>query len=326
MKYRKLRGTGLFVSPVSLGTMNIQSMPSDNDAIRLIHHALDSGINIIDTAEVYCSSEELIGRALTPNKRDAVILVSKVFGRPSNHDLNSCGLNRKHICKALDLSLSRLRTDYLDILYLHGMDESAPIDEALTTMDSFVRAGKIRYYGISNFTAWQTVEILWKCDQMGLIKPALSQNIYNLLTRDIESELIPCLIHFGIGLQAYNVLAGGFLTGKYSNGIPEDSRYFSNPSYVERYWNHANRNAVRLLSDLAFSSGISLTELSLRWCLGNDAVSSAVIGVSSCQQLTDIVKIAELPCLPKSLVESCNTIWQQLAGRRQFYGRYFKRI
>lgn len=326
MRYRNLRGTGLFVSPISLGTMNMQSLPSSDGAIRLIHCALELGINIIDTAEVYGSSEELIGKALTPEKRDAVVLVSKVFGRPSNEDINSCGLNRKHMCKAIDSSLSKLRTDYLDILYLHGMDGVAPIEEALTTMDAFVRSGKIRYYGLSNFTAWQTVEVLWKCSQMGLIKPAIFQNIYNLLTRDIEMELIPCLTHFGLGLQIYNVLAGGLLTGKYYNGIPEGSRYASSPTYVDRYWTPANRDAVKQLSELAFSYGIPLTELSLRWCLGKDAVSSAVVGVSSCQQLKDIVRIAALPCLPDSLSESCDAVWQNLVGTRQFYGRYFKRI
>ena len=326
MKYRNLRGTGIFVSPISLGTMNIQSLPSNNDAIRLIHYALELGINTIDTAEDYGLSEELVGKALTHEKRDAVVLISKVFGRPSNEDINSCGLNRKHMCKAIDSSLSRLRTDYLDILYLHGMDGVAPIEEALTTMDSFVRSGKIRYYGLSNFTAWQTVEVLWKCNQMGLIKPAISQNIYNLLTRDIEMEFIPCLMHFNLGLQIYNVLAGGLLTGKYSNGIPEGSRYAFSPTYVDRYWTPANRNAVKQLSELAFSYGISLTELSLRWCWEKDAVSNAVIGVSSCQQLKDIVRIAELPCLPDSLSKSCDAVWQTLVGKRQFYGRYFERI
>lgn len=325
MKYARLKGTGLFVSNLSLGMMEMSSYLPEEKVVEIVKYALLEGINVIDTAEVYDNSEKILSKIIGTYSRESIIISSKVFGRPVSNNINGCGLTRKHICAAIDKTLKNLNTDYVDIYYLHGMDEFTPIEETLQTMDMLVRSGKIRYYGMSNFTSWKIVEVLWKCNDLKLIKPVVAQNIYNIVTRDIENELIPCLNHFDIGLMIYNILAGGLLVGKYNDGIDCDTRFAREKTYRERYWNQQNINAIKRIDAFSKKYGMNIKDVSIKKCVGNESIDSCIIGVSSIDQLKEIINLSAYTDLPNELVEKCDNEWLNLSGKRQFYGRYFRR-
>ncbi len=323
MEFKKLTATGLTVSRLCLGTMTFGGQVTEDDAVRITHAAMDAGINFIDTANVYLDglSESILGRALK-GRRDDVILATKVRLTRHPEQPNSEGLNRRSMIKAAEDSLRRLQTDYIDIYYLHAPDTSTPIEETVDTLKTLTAAGKIRYWGISNYASWQVADADNAAQRLLAPRPVLSQNVYNLLCRSVEPELVPCLKHHKIGMTVYNPLAGGLLTGKHSiDHFTEGTRFDNNSEYQNRYWNEDSFRAVELLKPIAASEGLSLTELALRWCLDHSFVDSILIGISKMSHLENNTRIFEKPPLSEEAMKKCDEVWKEISGTRFAYNR-----
>lgn len=320
MEYTNLAGTGLNVSRICLGTMTFSGQLNEQDSIKVIKHALDSGINFIDTADIYNGgqSEIITGKGIK-GCRENVILASKVGG-PSGSGPNDKGLSRKHIISSVENSLKRLNTDYLDIYYMHAPDPLTSFEETMEAMTSLVKSGKVRYIGISNFAAWQLMDILWTCDKHNLIAPSVTENVYNSITRGIESELVPCIKQNKVGLVIYNPIAGGLLSGKHSKDHPvENSRFSDLGGYYQRYWNDDSFQAMEKLSLIAQSHGMKLLELALRWCISYSYVNSVIIGVSRMEHLNQNLAYLEKGPLSNEILSQCDEVWKELGGSRFSY-------
>ncbi|OBR90746.1 MULTISPECIES: aldo/keto reductase [Clostridium] len=320
MEYTNLAGTGLNVSRVCLGTMTFSGQLNEQDSIKVIKHALDNGINFIDTADIYNGgqSEIITGKGIK-GCRENVILASKVGG-PSGSGPNDKGLSRKHIISSVENSLKRLNTDYLDIYYMHAPDPLTPFEETMEAMTSLVKSGKIRYIGISNFAAWQLMDALWTCDKRNLITPSVTENVYNSITRGIESELVPCIKQNKVGLVIYNPIAGGLLSGKHSKDHPvENSRFSDLGGYYQRYWNDDSFQAMEKLTQIAQSHGMKLLELALRWCISYSYVNSVIIGVSRLEHLKQNLAYLEKGPLSNEILSQCDEVWKELHGSRFSY-------
>jgi len=325
MQYKKLGRTGLKVSEICLGTMTFGDQVSETEAINIVRSALAAGVNFFDTADMYVGgkSEQIVGKALK-GERDSVVLASKVANRmgPAANDI---GLSRKHIVKAIEDSLRRLETDYLDLYYVHLPDYDTPIEETLRALDDLVHQGKVRYIGCSNFRAWQLCKALWVSDVHDLVRFDCIQSPYNLLTRDIEYELLPLCASEGVGVSVYNPLAAGLLTGKHDPTKPpaEGTRFALEslgPMYYERYWSASNFEAVARLREVANEHGRNLIQFSLAWILSNETITSAICGATSVKQLEQNLGATEVKLSPEELA-ACDGVWQQLRPLRFFYGR-----
>lgn len=323
MEYVHLKGTGLTVSKVCLGTMTFGGQVNEEDSIRIIHAGLEQGINFVDTADLYYhgQSELVTGKALK-GRRDGVVLATKVFN-PMSDDPNDRGLNRRHILDALDKSLKRLQTDYVDIYYLHQPDYRTPIQETLETMDSLVRSGKVRYIGVSNYAAWQISDLLACARENHWNPPVVTQNVYNLLTRGIEEELIPQTRTHGLGVIVYNPLMSGLLTGKHAKGKPAPgSRLADNQTYHDRYWSDENFDAAQALAEVAAQAGLAPAELALRWCANQSGINSVLVGVSKLSHLEPNLASALSGPLPQEVLDRCDQIWSAMQVGTRF--RYYR--
>lgn len=307
MQYTNLKSTGLTVSKLCLGTMTFGDQADLRESGRILGCCLDSGVNFIDTADIYCrgESERILG-TLLQGQRSQVVLASKAGG-PSCPGKNGSGLSRKHILETVEGSLKRLQTDYLDILYLHFPDQRTPVEEVIRTMDQLIADGKIRYYGVSNFSAWQCCEMELTAKQLCAQRPVVTQNPYNLLTRGMEEELLPFVKKHRFGLTVFNPLAGGLLTGKHQRGKPaQDSRFTREPGYVARYWKDANFDAIELLTQAANENGMSLLELSLRWLNAQKPVDSILCGASKESQMRENLPFFDKGDLDSTLLDKCD--------------------
>jgi aryl-alcohol dehydrogenase-like predicted oxidoreductase len=233
------------------------------------------------------------------------------------------GLSRAAMRKAIDASLARLGTDYVDLYYLHLPDYATPIEETLETMEELVRAGKVRFPAISNYAAWQVAEILWICEKRGYHPYFISQPMYNLIARGIEDEYLPFCQRFGVAVVPYNPLAGGLLTGKHSRqgGPIPGTRFDGNKMYLDRYWLDDDFAAVEELRSIAQEAGKTLVELAFQWLLTQPAVDSIILGASRLEQLEENLKAAEGPRLDKSVLERCDAVWKRLRGITPKYNR-----
>src|SRR5262245_8926061 len=221
MEYRSLGRTGVQVSPLCLGGMLFGEQTDEVEALTIIDHALDAGLNFLDTANIYSRgrSEEIIGRALQHNGRRArVVLATKVHGTMDAHDPNAWGTSQRHIVAQCEASLRRMQTDVIDLYQLHRPMSTIPLDETLRALDDLVRSGKVRYLGTSTFAAWQLMEAPWVSKELGLNRVVCEQPPYHLLDRRIERELVPMAQTYGLALIPWSPLAGGFLSGKYRRG------------------------------------------------------------------------------------------------------------
>jgi len=240
MDYRPLGRTGVQVTALCLGCMMFGRRTEAEDSYRIIDHALEAGINFLDTANVYARgrSEEITGQALRNNRqRQRVVLATKVHGRMADDDPNAFGNTRRHIIEQCEASLTRLQTDYIDLYQIHRPESNTPIDETLRALDDLIRAGKVRYIGTSTFGAWQVVESLWASKELGLNRFISEQPPYNILDRRIERELVPMAQTFGIGLIPWSPIAGGLLSGKYRPGeAPPAGSRFADSKYTESQW------------------------------------------------------------------------------------------
>ena len=323
MEYRTLSGTDLKVSRASFGTMPFGSQADQATSARMVDQCIDAGIDFFDTANMYNSgrAESVLGEALA-GRRSRVILASKAR-YPMGDAPDDSGLSRAAIVKALEASLRRLGTDYLDLYYLHAPDYGTPIDETLAAMDELIRVGKVRYAGVSNFAAWQVCELLWVSEKNGYRAPRVSQPMYNVLARAIEEEYLPFCKRFGISVIAYNPLAGGLLTGKHSRekGPIEGTRFDKNALYLGRYWHQDYFAAVDELQSVARESGKTLVELALQWLFSQDQVDSVILGASRPEQLAQNLQACEGGRLDAAILERCDEIWKRLRGVTPKYNR-----
>jgi len=298
VQHTKLGRTGLTVSRLCLGTMTFGLQCDEDTSDAILHRAFDAGVTFIDTADVYPlgggldtvgRTEEIIGRWL-PGRRDDVVIATKCFG-PMGPNPWDMGNSRKHILSAIDASLRRLGTDYVDLYQLHFFDGGTPIDETLGALDDLVRTGKVRYVGCSNFLAYQLARAVGRSEALGLVRFESVQPRYNLLFREFERELFPLCADERIGVIPYNPIAGGMLSGKHAPGAPTEGTRFTlgnaSRTYQDRYWHDREFATVDALQALAVEAGMSLVTLAVAWVLANPVITSPIIGASRPEQLAD---------------------------------------
>ena len=323
MEYQTLRGTGITVSRVCLGTMTFGDQVDESTAARMIDMAIDAGVNFIDEADVYVKgrSEEIVGRALK-GKRDKVVLASKVCNFVGEDEKKDAGLHRWHIIKGVEASLKRLQTDCLDICYLHKPDWVTPIEESLAAMDTLIQQGKVMYLGMSNFASWQVCEALCKARASRWSPPVVIQVPYNLITRGIDEECVSFSVGMNVGMTVYNPVAAGMLTGKHTGaGDPEkDTRFALSQDYYGRFWHPSNFEAVEALTKIASGAGLSLVELALKWLMSQPHVDSMILGASKPEHLEGNIKVAE-GRLGEDTLKACDEVWQKLRGPHFKYNR-----
>ena len=322
METRTLPHTDLTVSRACYGTMTFAKQSDQALSTRLVSTCMDAGINFFDTANAYShgEAETILGNALK-GRRDKVVLASKV-GFKAGDGPGDTGLKRESILRAVDGSLERLQTDYLDLYYLHVPDWSTPIEESLEAMDQAVRAGKVRYLASSNYAGWQVVEMHWLSQQRGYQPPYVSQPMYNLLARGIEQEYFAMCQRFAVSTVVFNPLAGGLLAAKHHIERPiAGSRFDNNPLYLDRYWHPAYFEAVDELKEIAAAGGRSIVDMALNWVLHHTPADCAIIGASKEDQLVENLEALTRGPLPADMVTACDGVWNRLRGITPKYNR-----
>ena len=323
----RLGRSGLKVSEICLGTMTFGLQTDRGESFAIMGAAEDAGIDFIDVADVYPvggtletvgRTEEIVGDWLE-GKRDRFVVATKVH-MPMGPGPNDKGNSRRHVIEACDASLRRLKTDYIDLYYIHRWDSETPIDETLSAFDDLRRAGKIRYAGCSNIAAWQMMSSLWTAERDATIRFDAVQPRYNLLFRQIESELLPAAQAHGVGAVVFNPLAAGMLTGKYKRGEqPREGTRFTLGNaaslYQQRYWQDEQLDVVaRLAADVA-TRGKSLTHVALRWVLDQPGVTAAIVGASRAEQLRDSLQALQIT-LDDDDRRACDAAWYALPRRK----------
>jgi aryl-alcohol dehydrogenase-like predicted oxidoreductase len=296
VEYRNLGNSGLKVSVVGLGCNNF-GMKCDAEQTRaVVHKAFDEGINFFDTADIYGNrgkSEEFLGKALGERRRE--VIVATKFGLPMGDGPFHRGGSRRYIMAAVEASLRRLGTDYVDLYQIHVPDPETPQQETLATLDDLVRAGKVRYVGNSNFAGWQVADAHWISRASGLVCYISAQNQYNLLDRRIERELVPACRQFGVGILPYFPLASGFLTGKYRRGVepPKDTRLALMRPMASQVMTDENFATLEKLEEFARGHGHSVLELAVAWLAAQPQVASVISGATKPEQVSENVKAGQ---------------------------------
>ncbi len=323
MKTRKLGRTGLKVSAICLGTMTFGHQCDERTSFAILDRAAERGVSFLDCADIYPvppspdtagGSEVILGKWLE-GKRDRFVVATKCRMRVG-HGPNDEGLSRRHVLAAAEQSLRRLRTDYIDLYQPHMPDPDTPQDETLRALDDLVRQGKVRYLGCSNYPAWQLALALGMSERLGLARYDCVQPRYNLLYREIEAELLPLCRDQGVGVIAYNPLAGGFLSGKYRlQEVPPAGTRFTlgktGDLYRQRYWQQAQFEAVEHLKQFFGPRGRSLVQVAVAWVLAQPGITSAIVGASRPEQLDDSLAAVDL-ALGTEEMETLNLAWYSL--------------
>jgi 1-deoxyxylulose-5-phosphate synthase len=305
MEHSRLGRTGLQVSRLCLGTMTFGLQSDESTAFAVLDRAAEGGIDFIDTSDAYPLggdlstrgiTEEILGRWLR-GKRDRFIVATKCFA-PTGPAPFEAGNSRKHVMAAVDASLRRLQTDYIDLYQLHGYDPATPIDETLGVLDDLVHSGKVRYTGCSNFLTYQLVRAIGRSETLRLARFDSVQPRYNLLFRQIEREMLPFCLEDGVGVIPYNPIAGGLLSGKHSRSAPppEGTRFTLGTAggmYQDRYWHDREFDTVDEIRELADQAGVHLVTLSVAWVMANPAITAPIIGASRPEQLDASLAAAE---------------------------------
>ncbi len=295
MEYKRLGASGLEVSPVCLGTMMFGDRTDAAEAQRIVDAAFASGINFVDTADVYGKSEEIVGAAIK-SQRKRWILATKVgnvlAGKP--HD---GGLSRRWVLQACADSLVRLGTDYIDIYYLHRDDPDTPLAETVGAIGDLIRSGKIRYFGVSNYRGWRIAEVVAECEAQGVPPPVVCQPYYNLLNRMPEVEVLPACDYYGLGVASYSPIARGVLTGKYAGGsAPQDSRGArKDPRMMETEFRSESFAIAEKLKTHAEKTSRTPTQFALAWLWANGIVTSVIAGPRTLAQWQDYVDAIGTP-------------------------------
>jgi aryl-alcohol dehydrogenase-like predicted oxidoreductase len=294
MKYRPLGRTGIEVSPYCLGTMMLGAWgnPDHDDSIRIIHRALDAGINFVDTADLYSQgeSEEIVGKALK-GRRDDVVLATKVHYRMGD-DPNHQGNSRRWIIAAVEHSLRRLQTDHLDLYQVHRPDPMVDVEETLSAMSDLIHSGKVRAIGTSTFPASGIVEAQWVAERRGLERFRTEQPPYSIINRSIEREVLPICQRYGMGTLVWSPLGAGLLTGRYRKGQQADTHRSGGRS---RHFNDERKlDVVEQLIPLAEKAGLSMTHLAMAFAIAHPGVTSAILGPRTMEQLDDLLAGADV--------------------------------
>jgi aryl-alcohol dehydrogenase-like predicted oxidoreductase len=330
MQHIKFGRTGLRVSRLCLGTMTFGLQCDEAQSHAILDKAAEGGIDFLDTADVYPlgggratvgRTEEIVGGWLK-GKRQNFVVATKCFGQTGPKPWDQ-GMSRKHILDAIDASLKRLGTDYVDLYQLHGVDPSTPIDEALEALDSVVKAGKARYIGVSNWPAFRIARAIGRSEINHYARIDSVQPRYNLLFRTFERDLLPLCEEEGIAVIPYNPLAGGMLTGKHAREAapPEGSRFTlgnAGARYQERYWHDREFDTVDALKSLSNEAGMSMATMALSWVLANPAITAPIIGASRPDQLADSLAAAEnpLPADLKAKLDEMTHAWRAVDAER----------
>jgi len=306
LRYRKVGKSGLKVSEISLGSWLTYGGIVENEiAKECMETALNNGINFIDSAEIYAGgkAEEVIAQFLRDENvsRRNLVISSKVFW-PTSEDINDWGNSRKNIMNAIEGTLDRLNMDYIDIYYLHRYDYTTPVKETVMVMDDLIRAGKVRHWGTSVWTAAQLERANAVAKEIGAHKPIVEQPLYNMMARFIELEIMPVARTHGMGFTVFSPLAQGLLTGKYNDGIPEGSRGATS-TIMNRYLTEENLVKVRKLSEVASSLDITTGQLALAWVLRRPEVSAALVGATKPEHVIENVGASDVTLSKDSLAQ-----------------------
>ncbi|MEM7366273.1 MAG: aldo/keto reductase [Pseudomonadota bacterium] len=325
MEMRRLGRHGLEVPSLCLGTMTFGFQVSEADSIPILNAAYDAGLSFLDTADAYPlgggrdtigETEAIIGRWMADRGiRDRLLIATKCWA-PTRGGPNNQGLSRQHIVESVNASLRRLQTDHIDLYQSHAFDPMTPIDETLRAFDDLVRDGKVRYIGCSNYPAWRLGQAIGKSREMGISGYASLQPRYNMLYREIETELLPLCEAEGLGVLVYNPLAGGLLSGKYQKGQdPEEGTRFTLGSaadrYRARYWQDAQFDAITALSAAVEARGLNMVSVAVAWVLRQQAITSAIIGASRPEQLAANLDALSVE-FDDELLAVCDDLWFQL--------------
>lgn len=325
MNYLDLPGVPTAMSTLVLGTMTFGDTVDLPTARRMVDICLDAGITALDTANGYAGtrSEEMLA-GIIAGRRDRINLATKAGSYPGDAGdaplLSEPGLRR-----SLDASLVRLGVDVIDVYYLHQPDRSVAIDETLGAIAGLVADGKIRAYGVSNYSAWQIADITALAAAGDLAPPALAQQLYNLVARRLEDEYVEFALSRGVNTIVYNPLGGGLLTGRHHLGEPPEAGRFGTSAvaamYRDRYWNEATFEAVERLSAIAAGASVSLPALALRWLLSKPVVSAVLLGGSKVEQLEENIAAAAIGPLPDDVAAACDAATAPLRGSMPAYNR-----
>lgn len=328
MKTKRMGRTGLKVSEICLGTMTFGRQCDEATSFAVMDTAFEHGVDFFDTADVYPAgggvetagrTEEIVGKWLKERRED-VVLATKCWGAMGDRP-NDSGLSRKHVFAAVEASLRRLQTDYIDLYQVHAPDPRTPIDETLGALDDLVHQGKVRYIGCSNFQAWRLAFALWQSDKLGLARFECVQPRYNMLFREIEHELFPLCREQNIGMIPYNPLAGGFLTGKHASDAPPaaDTRFAlsgrAGETYRARYWHDAQFRAVEDLKQFFAARNRSIVQVAIAWVLAQPEVTAPIVGATSATQLEQSLPAVDLT-LDDEEMDACDDIWFRLPRPR----------
>jgi aryl-alcohol dehydrogenase-like predicted oxidoreductase len=292
MQYRTLGRTGIRVSPYALGALALGTYignPDPDDSVRIIHKALDAGINFIDTSDAYGESEVVVGKALR-DRRDSVVLATK-FGRPAGEDPNHQGASRRWIMTAVENSLRRLQTDYIDLYQVHRPDPATDIEETLSALSDLVRDGKVRAVGTSSMPASDIIEAQWVAERRGLQRFRTEQPPYSILSRGIEREVLPVAQRYGMGILVWGPLAQGMLTGRARKGQQTDLR---RAGLFKAFSDERRLDAVEQIIALAGEAGLPMTHLAVGFAITHPGVTSAIIGPHTMEQLDDLLAGADV--------------------------------
>ncbi len=333
MKQRRLGHTGLRVSEISLGTMTFGNQADERSSREILDRAFDAGVDFLDAAEVYPvppdakyagRSEEIVGKWMADKPRDSLVVATKVAGPGSGWFIapvreNRTSLDRYHIIRAVEGSLRRLQTDHIDLYQTHWPDRDLPIEETLEALTRLLEAGKVRYLGCSNETAYGLMKSLWASDTCGLARFETVQNNFSLLNRRFEDELAEVCRRETVSLLAYSPLAGGVLSGKYQDGARPPGARFTlyadlsprTQAMYHRFVNHATLSSTARFTAIAEEAGLSVATLAIAWTLTHDFVGSTIIGATSAEQLGDTLAAADVS-LSADVLEACNRVSQDI--------------
>lgn len=303
MKYKILGKTGLQISSLVMGTMTFGKEADEETSIKMFNRCRDVGINFFDTADRYSfhKSEGILGRCIS-NCRDKVILSTKV-GNSTGRDVNETGLSRKHIMLGVENSLKHLKTDYVDIYFLHKFDPNTSIEETLCALNDLQRQGKILYIGVSNWSAWQIAKALGISKRKGFARFECIQPMYSLVKRQVEVEILPLAKEENIGVISYSPLGAGLLTGKYKKGSPDQGRIIENKMYTSRYSNPTYYEIAEKFVEYAKANGLNPAALAVAWVMSNTSVTAPIIGARNLTQLNQVLASLDIQMTPEMYQE-----------------------